>query len=71
LKNKSKKKIPTISTGEPSILATYRGIALVLSGNDKDSKAVKFFDDKIAEQGADEIVLASESQMLHLIKNLL
>ena len=62
--------VPIISTGEPSTLKTYRKIALALSG-DVNSPAVKFFDKKIAEQGEDEIVIASESQVLYLIASML
>jgi hypothetical protein len=56
-----------LSTGEPSTLGTYRKIAVALTG--EDSKAVKYFDKKIAESphGADEEVIAAESQVIHLI----
>ena len=62
----------TISTGEPSTLETYREIAWVLSG-DEESEAVKFFDKKIAESpnGAQEVVVADERQMLYLIVSML
>ena len=55
----------TISTGDPSTLGTYKEIARML----RVAKAVKFFQDKIDEtpNGADEEVLADESQMLVLI----
>ena len=65
------REIPTISTGEPSTLKTYRKIALVLSGGDETSKAVKFFDDKIAVQGEDEVMIQAESQMMYLIMNMI
>ena len=39
----------TISTGEPSNLETYRNIALALSLQNENSKAVKFIDKKIQE----------------------
>jgi len=61
-----------ISTGEPSNLKTYRNIALILSGSE-ESKAVKFFDEKIAQSpnGENEEVVADESQMLYLIMSML
>jgi len=61
-----------ISTGEPSNLKTYRNIALILSGSE-ESKAVKFFDEKIAQSpnGKNEEVVADESQMLYLIMSML
>lgn len=65
------RQIPTISTGEPSTLKTYRKIALTLSMGDKSSKAVKFFDEKIAEQGEDEVVIQAESQVMYLIAKML
>ncbi len=60
-----------ISTGEPSTLGTYRKIAAVLAG--EDSRAVRFFDEKIANapHGADEEVIAAESQVLYLIGTML
>ena len=36
----------TISTGEPANLETYRNIALALSLQNENSKAVKFFNKK-------------------------
>lgn len=61
-----------LSDGSPSTLKTYRAIALTLSG-DKNSKAVKFFDQKIAESpnGEDEVVLQHETQVLYLIGTML
>ena len=62
-----------ISTGEPSTLGTYRQIALIMGGG--ESKATEFIDLKIKEssKGADEEVIAEESQMLmllaHLVRN--
>jgi hypothetical protein len=60
-----------ISTGEESTLKTYRMIAEVLGG--KDSKAVKFFDEKIKESsnGENEEVIADERQMLILIASMI
>ena len=62
----------TISTGEPNTLGTYRGIAMALSGN-KNSKVVRFFDDKIAKSpnGVEEKVIAAESQVMNLIITML
>ena len=60
----------TISTGEPNTLGTWRNIALVLSGNE-DSRAVKFFDGKIIQQGEDAKVIAHETQMMCLIISML
>lgn len=57
-----------ISTGEPSTLATYRKIAVIMQG--EDSAAVRFFDRKIAEQGEHEEVVADERQVLFLIASL-
>ena len=62
-----------ISTGDPSNLKTYRNIALILSGGDEASKAVKFFDKKIEEspEGERAEVIQDETQMLYLILNLI
>lgn len=62
----------TISTGEPSTLKTYRTIALALSLGDENSESVKYIDRKIASapHGENEVVKASESQMLFLLGNL-
>lgn len=51
-------------------LGEYRKFAILLAGNET-SKAVKFFDKKIAEQGEDEPVIAAESQMLMLIAHMI
>ena len=61
----------TISTGEPNTLKTWRKIALALAG--EGSRAVKFFDDKIAESphGEEEKVIADETQILYLITQML
>ena len=57
-----------LSDGSPSTLATYRKWAALLFGD----KAVSFIDQKIAESpnGANEEVVADESQMLHLLAEL-
>lgn len=62
-----------ISDGSYSSLGTYRKIALALSGNNIESKAVKFFDDYIAKapNGENEEVIQDETQMLYLIATLL
>jgi len=52
-----------ISTGEPSNLKTWYGIAKVIGG----PKMIKMFEDKIAEQGEDEIVCSDERQLLYAI----
>jgi len=59
--------MPILSTGHPSTLATYRMLASALWGEDSD--AVRFLDKKISvsPNGADERVLADETQMLTLL----
>lgn len=59
--------VTIISTGHPSTLATYRMLTVALFG--EDSRAVAFLDQKIAESpnGADEVVIADETQMLLLL----
>ncbi len=61
----------TISTGEPATLGTYRKIAIALAG--ENSKAVQFFDEKIAasSNGENERVIAAESQVLFLISSMI
>lgn len=54
----------------PRTLGEYRKFAILLAGSET-SRAVKFFDDKIAEQGENEQVLAPESQMLMLIAHMI
>ena len=63
----------TISTGEPSNLETYRNIALALSLQNENSKAVKFFDKKIKESPnkKKEEVIADEREVIHLILTLI
>lgn len=63
----------TISTGEPSNLETYRNIALALSLQNENSKAVKFFDKKIKESPnkEKEEVIADEREVIHLILTLI
>ena len=55
----------TISTGEPSNLETYRNIALALSLQNENSKAVKFIDKKIQESPN------KEKEVIHLIITLI
>ena len=63
----------TISTGEPSHLETYRNIALALSLQNENSKAVKFIDKKIQESPnkEKEEVIADEREVIHLILTLI
>ena len=63
----------TISTGEPSNLETYRNIALALSLQNENSKAVKFFDKKIQESPnkEKEEVIVDEREVIHLILTLI
>ena len=62
-----------ISTGEPSNLETYRNIALALSLQNENSKAVKFIDKKIQESPnkEKEEVIADEREVIHLILTLI
>lgn len=46
-------------------LGDYRQVCIAIGG--EDCKAVKFLDAKIAKQGADEKVLADETQMMALL----
>ena len=63
----------TISTGEPSNLETYRNIALALSLQNENSKAVKFIDKKIQERPnkEKEEVIADEREVINLILTLI
>ena len=49
-------------------LADYRALAVLLFG--AESGATKFLDKKIEDQGAGEMVVADESQMLYLLNHL-
>ncbi len=53
----------------PKTLGDYRKIAAALGG--EGSSATKFFDEKILEQGENELVIAAESQMTYLIMSLI
>lgn len=59
---------PILSTGDPSTLKVWRQLCVFTFG--EDSKAVKFLDEKIAEQGEDEPVLASEAGLLQTLAQL-
>lgn len=56
-----------LSTGDDSTLGNYLKLSIPVFG--KDSKAVKFLQEKIAESpnGEQEEVLADERQMLYLL----
>ncbi len=54
-----------LSTGVNSTLGNYKELAITFFG--KDSKAVKFIEEKIAKQGENEEVIAPESQMVYLL----
>ncbi len=64
------KSAPILSDGTPSTLGNWRAFAVILGGRDPNP-ATKFLDKKIAQQGADEPVIAPESQMMFLITSLL
>ena len=53
--------IPTISTGQPSTLATYRQFAVALF-----PKALPMLDARIEKYGPGEVVVQDERQMLYL-----
>jgi hypothetical protein len=54
---------------DPKTLGDYRDLCVMLAG--ENSRAVKFFDDRIAVQGCDEPVVADKTQMMYLIASLL
>jgi hypothetical protein len=56
-----------LSTGDDATLGNYRKLAIIFFGS--DSEAVKFLDDKIAEnpKGENEEVIVDEGQMVHLL----
>jgi len=60
---------PTLSTGQPSTLGVWRELVVGVFG--EDNAAVAYFDDKIAEQGEHQPVLADERQVLHMITTLI
>jgi len=57
-----------LSTGDDSTLGNYRKLAAAMFG--EGSYAVEFLDAKIAEQGADEEVIADEGQMIGVLASL-
>lgn len=60
----------TLSTGMPSTLGSYLKLCLVFFGD--ESPQVRFIMDKIgtSPNGANEEVIAEESQMMYLLFNL-
>ena len=64
------KKVPRLSTGEPSTLGTYLRMAKAVAPG---SKFEKFIQDKInqSSNGKREIVIAAETQMLYLLGQML
>lgn len=60
----------TLSTGQPSTLGSYLKLCEVFFG--EDSVQARFIRDKITSNpnGADEEVVAEESQMMYLLVNL-
>lgn len=50
----------------PSTLGEYRDLVFALVRN-AENPAVKYLDDRIAEQGRDENVLASDEQMRQIL----
>lgn len=59
--------VPLLSTGDESTLGNYQRLAAAAFG--ADSAPVRFLDRKIADSpnGADELVLADERQMLQVL----
>ena len=59
-----------LSTGQDSTLGSYLQLCILIFG--KDSPQARFIMDKIATnpRGADEEVIAEESQMMYLLVNL-
>jgi len=54
-----------LSTGQDATLGNYRKMAAIFFG--VSSKAIQWLDDKIAEQGEDEEVIADEGQVLQVL----
>lgn len=50
---------------DQATLGEWRKRAVIMFG--EDSPAIKFLDDKIAEQGDDEEVVAADSQLLNVL----
>lgn len=59
-----------LSTGDDTTLGNYRKLAAALFG--ESSNPVRFLDGKIADspQGANEVVLADERQMVYLLRTM-
>ncbi len=53
----------------PATLGEYRDLCAAIGG--EECKAVKFLDEKIADQGRDAIVIADDSQMRYLLMPML
>ena len=58
---------PKLSTGQDSTLGNWRLLCAAVFG--KDSPSVRYFDAKIADQGADMWVVADEQQMMYVVLN--
>lgn len=58
-----------LSTGEPSTLGTYRHLAYMMSGFNETTRAVQYFDEKIARSlyGPHQEVVEEEPIMMELI----
>jgi hypothetical protein len=53
----------------PATLGEYRDLCAAIGG--EGCKAVKFLDEKIADQGRDAIVIADDSQMRYILMPML
>ena len=62
-----KDRVPILSTGDPSTLASYLKLCMATFG--ADSPATVFIEDKIrsSRRGGSEVVLAAESQVVALL----
>lgn len=54
-----------LSTGQDSTLGNWRRLSRLAFGD--ESAPVRFFDDKIKDQGENEEVLTDEGQLLNLL----
>ena len=54
-----------LSTGDDATLGNYRKLSALFFG--EDSKATRYLDEKIAEQGEDEEVIVDERQVVALL----
>jgi hypothetical protein len=57
--------VKKLSTGQDSTLGNWHGLCVIAFG--EDSPATQFIKGKMDEQGADEPVVADESQLLHVL----